>query len=65
VDPTDKRLQEAKKNMTFILDTTLREIGKRNMQKKIQEAIYANPSDAPANSEPAPKTKRKPKKKSD
>jgi len=64
VDPTDKGLQEAKKNMTFIVDTTLREIGKRNLQKKIQEAIYANPSDGPGNSERAP-TKRKPKKKSD
>jgi hypothetical protein len=37
---------------------------KRNLQKKIQEAIYANPSDAPANSERAP-TKRNPKKKSE
>jgi hypothetical protein len=46
------------------VDTTLREIGKRNMQKKIQEAIYANPSDASANSERAP-TKRKPKIKSE
>jgi hypothetical protein len=64
VDPTDKGLQEAKKKMTSIVDTTLREIGKRNMQKKIQEAIYANPSDASANSERAP-TKRKPKIKSE
>ena len=64
VAPTDKGLREAKKKMTFIVDTTIREMGKRNLQKKIQEAIYANPSDAPANSERAP-TKRNPKKKSE
>jgi len=32
MNPTDKGLQEAKKNMTFIVDTTLQEMRKRYLQ---------------------------------
>jgi hypothetical protein len=63
-DPSNKELRKVQKNMTFIVDSTLEEMGKRNLRKKMHEAMYAKPSDAPANAEPA-RTKRKSKKKDD
>jgi hypothetical protein len=39
-------------------------MGKRNLRKKMHDAMYATPSDAPANAESA-LTKRKSKKEND
>jgi hypothetical protein len=50
--------------MTVIVDATPEEMGKRNLRKKMHDLMYAKPSDAPVNAEPAP-TKRKSKKKND
>ena len=63
-DPTNIAFRKAKKDMSVTVDSTLQEMGKRNIRKKMHEAIHASPSEAPANSERAP-TKRKPKKKND
>jgi hypothetical protein len=63
-DPSNKELRKVQKNITLIVGSTLEEMGKRNLRKKMHDAMYAKPSDAPANAEPA-RTKRKSKKKND
>jgi hypothetical protein len=59
-DPSNKELRKVQKNITLIVGSTLEEMGKRNLRKKMHDAMYAKPSDAPANAEPAV-TKRKSK----